>query len=173
MGLQAPSPATWSVNLPPTAGQLNAVRDALNFFLNKPFFKGSITTATALSAGTNITYPVLEDAYGGWDSANHRWVVPAGCGGIYRVDIQHKWGSSAPSSAPSIKLFGGAANGTLLAQSPNAPNLSAFMGMALSLPVRVAAGDEISVQISGAGFTTQSDGAGVDNNYFSLSFDKL
>lgn len=172
-GLQAPSPATWNVNLPPTGGQMNAIRDALNFLLNKPVFKGSITAATALATATNLAYPVIEDGYSGWDNTNHRWVVPTGCGGLYRLDVQGKWGSSVPASAPSFKVFGGASNATLLAQSPNASALGQFMGLGLSVPVRLAAGDQVSIQLSGAGFTTQSDGTGVDNNYFSLSFDKL
>lgn len=171
-GLQVPSPATWSVNLPPTGGQMNAIRDFMNFYLAKPYFKGSITSATALGTASNINYPVIEDVYGGWDSTNHRWVVPAGCGGVYRVDVQFKWGTGVPASAPSIKVLGGASNATLLAQSPNASAIGQFMGVSLEVPERLAAGDEVSVQIAGAGFTTQSDGAGVDNNFFTLSFDR-
>lgn len=169
--LVEPTPGTASVQQVMTAAGMNATRDALNFLLNKPYFKGSITTATGLAINSNLAYPVIEDAYGGWDATNHRWVVPAGCGGIYHVNIQHKW-SSTPASAPSIRLFGGAANSTLLAQSPNAPSLSAFMGISLNLPVRLAAGDEVSVQIAGATFTTQVDGT-ADNNYFSLLFDRI
>lgn len=172
MGLAEPSPATWSVNGIPTAAGMNAIRDFMNFYLNKPAFKGSITTGTTLATATNIAYPVVEDGYGGWDSTNHRWVVPSGCGGLYLAAVQFKWGSGVPSSAPSIKVYGGAANGTLLATSPNAPALTAFMGVGLiACPLRLSAGDEISVQIAGAGFTTQNDSA--DNNFFYLGFDKL
>jgi len=166
-GLAEPTPATAAVQQVMTAGGMNAIRDALNFTLNPPHFRGSITAATALTIATNVPYPSVEDNYAGWNAANHYWVVPAGCGGLYQVFIQFKW-NGAPASAPSCKILGGAANATPLRWSPNASAFGALMGISLSGFIRVAAGDQISVQLLGAGFTTQADPA--DNNYFDLGF---
>lgn len=132
---------------------------------NPPRFKGSILAATALATGVNINYTTItEDNYGGWNGTNHYWVLPAA--GLYAAMIQFNWGSTAPGSGPAIKIFGGAANTTLEAQSYNAPSIGTFGGFSLNCQVRGNAGDQISVQIANAGFTTQNDST--DNNFFEI-----
>lgn len=147
----------------------NSTRDALNALLAPPHFKGSITAATALATGANIAYPSIEDNYGGWNATNHYWVVPPTWGGLYMVQIQFKWGSTGPASAPSIKVLGGPANATALLTSPNAPSTASFQGLDTGHFIRLSAGDQVSVQLMGAGFTTQSDSP-ADNNFFDLGF---
>jgi hypothetical protein len=134
--------------------------------LNPPRFRGSILTATALGTGSNINYTtVSEDNYGGWNSGSHYWAAPQA--GLYFAAVQFKWGSSAPAGPPSIAVFGGATGLTGLLRSPNAPSISTFCGLALSGFFRCAAGDQVNVQLLGAGFTTQSD-TPQDNNYIHL-----
>ena len=167
-GLQAPSPATWSVNLPPTAAGMNALRDALNFFLNKPLFKGSFTSGTSLSVNTNLPWPAVEDAYSAWNSSSNYWVVPTGCGGLYKANVSLKWNGTSPASAPAVNVL---KNGTKILVSANASSTAGFAGVQLHGDVRVAAGDQIAVQLAGAGFTTQVDTG--DNNYFNFAFERL
>lgn len=164
-----PVPRTFSVSEVQAGAYLNSVRDWANFLLDPPHFKGSITTATLLATGANIAYPAIEDNYAGWNATNHYYVVPAGCGGLYIATIQFKWNGSAPASAPNTKVLGGAANATSELVSPNAPNTAGFNGLQLDGFVRCNAGDQISVQLGGAGFTTQSDSP-ADNNFFEFYF---
>lgn len=164
-----PTPRNFGVNEFENAAYLNSVRDALNFLLDPPHFKGSVTTGTLLATSANIAYPSVEDNYGGWNPTNHYYVVPAGCGGLYIASVQFKWNGTPPASAPSTRVLGGASNATLEIVSPNAPNTAAFNGLQLDGFVRCSAGDQISVQIAGAGFTTQSDSP-ADNNFFEFYF---
>ncbi len=164
-----PVPRTFSPNEIQTGAYLNSVRDWANFLLDPPHFKGSITTGTALGINTNLAYPSVEDNYGGWNSTNHYYVVPAGCPGLYIATIQFKWNGTPPASAPIAKVLGGASNATAQLFSPNAPNTAAVNGLQLDGFVRCNAGDQISVQLGGAGFTTQSD-APADNNFFEFYF---
>ncbi len=169
MGIQEPSPATASVSQVMTAAAMNAIRDQITALAAPPHFKGSITSATALTTGTNIAYPSIEDNYTGWDSTNHWWKVPAGWPGLYIVSCQFKWGTG-PASAPAVKILGGAANTTALVTSPNAAAITSFGGVWIAAHfVRLAVGDEISVQLTGSGFTTQSDSP-ADNNFFDIGF---
>lgn len=170
MGLPLPSPRTWTVGETETGSYLNSVRDGLNFLLNPPHFKGSITAATALSTGTNIAFPAIEDNYGGWDATNHWWVAPSNVSSaLYLVAVQFKW-NTGPGFAPSIQVTGGASGTTALLYSPNASGTGAFQGVQTCGFVRVAAGDKVGVQISGAGFTTIADSGGPDNNFFNIGF---
>lgn len=133
---------------------------------NPPRFRGSILTATALSTGANINFStVSEDTYSGWNSGSHYWAVPQA--GLYVATVQFKWGSSAPAGPPSIAVSGGASGTTGLLRSPNAPSISTFCGLSISGFFRCAVGDQVNVQLLGAGFTTQSD-APEDNNYIHL-----
>lgn len=169
-GLPLPIPRTFTVAEVETAAYLNSVRDGLNFLLNPPHFKGSITTATALTTGTNIAFPVVEDTYGGWDATNHWWVAPSNVSsGLYLVTVQFKW-NSGPGSNPSIQVKGGASGTSALLYSPNASGIGGFQGMQVCGFVRAAAGDKVGVQISGAGFTTIADSGSPDNNFFSIGF---
>lgn len=164
-----PVPRTFSVNEFENAASLNSLRDALNFILDPPHFKGSYTSSTGLSLSTNLAYPVVEDNYAGWDATNHRYVVPAGCGGLYIAVVQFKWNGSSPTSAPNAKVLGGASNATSEIASPAAPSTAAVNGFGFTGFVRCNAGDQISVQLGGATFTTQAD-SGADNNYFEFFF---
>lgn len=137
----------------------------VNFLLNRPRFRGSILSATALTTGTNINYStVSEDTYGGWNSTSHYWVAPAA--GLYYATVQFKWGTTTPASGPAVKILGGASNATGELFSPNAASISAFCGVGTAGFIRANAGDQLSVQLTGAGFTTQADSA--DNNIFEI-----
>lgn len=167
--LNMPIPRNFAPGETEAGAFFNGIRDALNALLNPPHFKGSITAATALATGANIAFPSVEDNYSGLDATNHWWKVPPTWGGLYTVSVQFKWGSTGPTSAPAIKVLGGASNATGLLTSPNAPSLSSFQGISTFHFIRVNAGDEISVQLVGAGFTTQSDPP-ADNNFFDIGF---
>lgn len=164
-----PTPRTFGVSEFENAASLNSIRDALNFLLDPPHFKGSYTTGTLLAAGTNLAFPVVEDNYSGWNSTNHYYVVPPGCGGLYIATVQLKWNGTPPSTAPNVKVLGGASNATSMLVSPNAPNTAGFNGLELDGFVRCNAGDQLSVQIGAAGFTTVSDSP-ADNNFFEFYF---
>jgi hypothetical protein len=163
-----PSPATASVQQVMTAAGMNALRDQITFLANRPRFKGTITAGGVLPAVTNIAWPAVEDPYGGWDATNHWWVVPAGCGGLYRAEIQFKW-NGAPSGNVAIGLIGGAAGATSLARSPNPSALVAGGGISLNVLERLNAGDRIGVQPVNAGFSAL--GETLDNNFFCLTWE--
>lgn len=168
-GINQPVPRTFVPGETEAGAFYNATRDALNALLGPPHFRGSITSATTLAINTNIAYPSIEDNYSTWNSSSNYWVVPPTWSGLYIAYVQFKWGTG-PGSAPSCKIFGGASNATLKKQSPNGASTASFNGIQLSGGVRCNAGDQISVQLTGAGFTTQSDGANVDNNFFEFYF---
>lgn len=163
--LPAPSPRTFAPGEVETGAFFNSVRDALNFLLNVPHFKGSITTATALTTATNIAFPSVEDNYSAWNATNHNWVVPVA--GLYWAQVQFKWSATVPSTNPNIKILGGAAGTTSELFSPNAPSIASFQGMSVGGFVRAAVGDLLAVQLGSSGFTTQSD-TPADNNFFEL-----
>lgn len=164
-----PTPRTFGVSEFENAASLNSLRDALNFLLDPPHFKGSFGSGVTLATGTNLAYPVIEDNYAGWDGTNHRYVVPAGCGGLYVAVVQFKWNATPPASAPSAKILGGASNATAEIASPAAPSTAAVNGFGFTGFVRCNAGDQISVQLAGASFVTQND-SGADNAYFEFFF---
>lgn len=142
-----------------------------NLLLNKPRFKGSILTATALTTGSNINYStVSEDTYGAWNSTSHYWVVPVA--GLYFAAVQFNWGTTAPSTGPAIKILGGASNATAEVQSQNAPSIGSGGGFSTYGFVRANAGDQLSVQLVNSGFTTVS-ASPADNNFFELFFVSL
>lgn len=160
-----PIPRTFSPNEIQTGAYLNSVRDWANFFNDPPHFKGSFTSSTGLSLGVNLAFPVVEDNYSAWDSTNHDWVVPAGCGGLYLVSVQFKWNGSAPATAPAINVL---RNGTAVLVSANSSSVTTFSGVQMTGMTRFAAGDTVAARIVGATFTTQPDTG--DNNFFNLSW---
>lgn len=167
-GLAAPSPATFAVQQVGTAGGMNAIRDALNFFANPPHFKGVLGTGVAVAATTNIAWPSVEDNYSAWDATNHWWVVPAGCGGLYLATVQIKWGTTQPAANIVISVVGGAAGTTAIAHSPAPEALANNAGLDLTDFVRVNAGDKIGVQTLNSGFTSSADT--VESTYFNFAF---
>jgi hypothetical protein len=173
VALSQPNPRTFSVSETETGAFLNSVRDYINAMIQPPRFKGSITTATAVTTATNINYPTVEDNYSGWNSTNHNWVVPPTWGGLYLCFTQFKWGSSAlPSTPPSLVVNGGAAGTTALLHSANAASIGGFEGIAAAGFVRANAGDLLAVQLLASGFTTANDSP-ADNNYFELIWASL
>lgn len=87
--LPVPVPATWSVNLPPTAGQINAMRDALNFLLNPPMavlYQGAVQSIPN-NAFTALTWDQsLVDSYGGHSSVTNPSRYTAQVPGWYDLD---------------------------------------------------------------------------------------
>jgi hypothetical protein len=159
-----PTPRTFSPSEIQTGAYLNSVRDWANFLLDPPHFKGSITAGTTLGTGTNIAYPSIEDNYGGWDATNHWYTVPAGCPGLYLVNIQFKW-NTAPAALPTIIAM---KTGVSAMVSANASATTAATGVQMTGMLRVAAGDQIAVRLNNAGFTTLADTG--DNNYLNFAF---
>lgn len=164
-GLNQPVPRTFVPGETEAGAYFNAIRDALTALLNPPHFKGSITSATGLAVNTNIAWPAIEDNYSTWNSSSNYWVVPPTWSGLYIANVRFKWNGSSPASAPAINLF---KNGTKVVASANASSTATFAGVSVTEFVRVAAGDQIAVQITNATFTTQVDTG--DNNTFNFGF---
>lgn len=166
MGLNQPVPRTFIPGETEAGAFYNATRDALLALLNPPHFKGSFTTATSLAINTNLAWPAIEDNYSTWNSSSNYWVVPPTWSGLYIATVRFKWNGTSPTSNPSITIM---KNGTKAAASANASSTTTFAGVSMTEFVRVAAGDQIAVQLGNAGFTTQSDSP-ADNNTFNFGF---
>lgn len=163
--LPVPNPRTWSVYEQVTSAALNTdLRDAVNFLISPPLFRGSITAATAVTVGANVAFPVVEDNYAGWNTSGHYWTAPVS--GLLQVQVQFKWNSSAPAAWPNIEVT---VNGSARVYGPSGPTSAPaqYGGVALVSTVRVNVGDKVAVVVGTVGFTTQVDG-GADNNFLNI-----
>lgn len=129
-------------------------------------FKGSITTSKSV-ATTNYwghssgpTFDVTDDPQSGFAAGTGLYTCQIG--GTYLVTAQQKNNGTGVANMG----FGLYKNGTLIGQSPNAAS-QAFGGNAFTQYVRLLPGDTISIKAL-ATYTSQSDGAAVDNNYLEL-----
>lgn len=121
-------------------------------------FKGSIVTATALTANTNIAYStIVEDTAVGWNSTSNSYTIPVA--GTYLVLAQVKQSTSVSVGIAVRK------NGTNVAYSGSAPATNTG-GIQIAHYEVCAAGDTISA-IVGANITTASD-APAHNNFLEI-----
>ena len=122
------------------------------------YFKGAVAAnaAVAMAANTNMPFTVRTDPTQCWNATNNNWVCPQP--GRYRITISWRANSTAASRAMTI-----AKNGTVVAKSPShasTPNAGdTFVEVLDLLP-----GDTIAARPDTA-FTTNADGAGIENTY--------
>lgn len=133
----------------------------LAFQRNPPRFKGSITSATALSSATPIKYPSIIDTASGWNVSTGQYTFQYP--GTYSLKAQNKWGNVTPGTVALVCTVNSASS----ALSPNATN-AVFGGPQLECDLVVSAGDVLSMSVT-IGFTTQSD-APADNNFLILTW---
>lgn len=128
----------------------------LAFQRNPPRFKGSITSATALTASTPIKFPSIYDTASGYNVSTGQYTVQYP--GTYRIQTQLKW-NTAPGSATQLLVV---INSTISIISP-AASLITEGGPQLACEFVFAAGDVVSFQVD-VGFTTIAQ-SGADNNF--------
>jgi hypothetical protein len=118
MGLAVPIPRTFTVGETETGAYFNALRDAVNFLLNPPDFKGRQatlqTTVTATWTPMNLDLTVI-DTYGGHSNVTNNTRYTAQVPGTYLV-----WGDPAWTNAGAACRFESAIakNGTIDIGSP-------------------------------------------------------
>lgn len=168
--LPVPTPRTWAPNDVVTGTMANTnIRDAFNFLLNPPKFKGTLQTATAITTGPNIDFGTPQlDTYSGWDATNKRYVCQVA--GRYFAKAQLKCDSTntGPMAVRILvsSTFGG------LPQNITSPNFAytAYHGASADGYLQLAVGDQVSIQ-SFYNFTSQPDPG--DNNFFELQWVSL
>lgn len=121
------------------------------------YFKGTNRSAVAVAANTNTNYATFTDPGGNWNPTLNRFTTPAT--GRYRVTLAWKWNGSTTTGVPGRVVVAGSA----AAYSPQPPNV-AFGGWTIEWVGDVGGGVTIASQFDSA-YTTQPDGANVDNNY--------
>jgi hypothetical protein len=122
------------------------------------YFKGAVlpNSSVSFAATTNMALPSRVDPANGWNTGGSYWVVPQP--GRYRVTVAFKANTTVGSTSARIMK-----NGSVVASSGISPN-AANTGVMFSDVLELVAGDTIAVQPSAA-FTSQNDGAGVENTY--------
>lgn len=154
------------VSLATVGGKItaNIYNQIANFITSPGFFKGTITTATAIPAGTNWgkatgpTFTTITDPLNGFSTATGLYTCKSA--GEYIITAQIKVGSTGVSTPIQFSK-----NGAAAATSGNTAATS-FAATSLIFPIRLALGDTVGMQTATA-FTTQSD-APFENNYFFL-----
>lgn len=160
--LPIPVPYSWSVGDTFTAAIGNSTRDALNFLLNPPVFRGYQSTSQSV-ANTTVTPlaidTVIVDSYGGHSNTTNTSRYTAQVPGWYLVI----GGAGFATSASGARLARIHKNGTLIPASqfgiPN-PSWDITTAVQSSAVVYLAAGDYVEVngyQASGGALATDND----------------
>ena len=148
--ISAPAVAgTNTLTLPASTGEILTTS---NQSTNTPYFVARITNAT--QTATDATYTkvqfgtiISESTSSGFDTTNHKYVVPSGQGGIYQIEVHVNIQSTISTTMQNcyLRLYKNGSPSTPLVVNDFTGNYIMKFSPSFSRVISLSAGDELEI----------------------------